>query len=45
MGTKPKKKRHPCITAKHDVVSVYVRARKTILCRTCDKWLGGKHDV
>ena len=37
-----KKKTHPCIKAKHDVVKIYIKARKAMLCQTCDKWLGSQ---
>tara|TARA_R100000687_G_C6432211_1_gene156276 strand:- start:1071 stop:1226 length:156 start_codon:yes stop_codon:yes gene_type:complete len=43
MSLEPKKKKtHPCIKAKHDVVKIYIKARKAILCQTCDKWLGSQ---
>ncbi len=41
---KENKERHPCIVAKHDVVKVRAAKRIAVLCRTCNKWIGKKHE-
>lgn len=38
----PKKQKHECIVAKHDVVKVQTSTRVAVLCQTCNKWIGGK---